>query len=238
MASISHLHRESAMLSVSDSLSLTCNKYLAGLFAWNNPCTPSPLLPGSLCYTGNSTVSVLDFCTPPADWWCSSSWPAWKYTLISLLRCRECSNCRVKAQPSSRSTSFPISESESLLPCSARVALSQLCSGFYLPHIDYRVRIGAPNSVLCPDCRLQDQTVSHDFSCPANVSLLGHPDQRRRSVALPRWTSHPLTSFPIYHFFHAPLNSCFLGLLFNVGCGKHHHPHFITSRRCIKQAVS
>ena len=68
ITSISHLHRQCAMLSVYDTLSLTCKQYLAGLAG---PKTSYALhrllLLGSSPHTGNTTVSVQVVCQIPAD---------------------------------------------------------------------------------------------------------------------------------------------------------------------------
>ena len=77
MVSISHLHRECAMLSVSDCLSLTRRQYLDRAFFPEYPMhSVATSSFGSPRYTGSPIVSVLAVCQTPAACWCPSSLPA------------------------------------------------------------------------------------------------------------------------------------------------------------------
>ena len=85
----------------------------------------------------------------------------------------------VRVQPNRVLDQLPpsISEAETLPTRPALVALSQLRSGFCSPLVDYRARIGATDSSLCPDCetnpdsrpRLLLPCQSHPLGAPGSV---------------------------------------------------------------------
>ena len=72
MTSISHLHRECVMLSVSDSFSLTCKQYLAGALCRNITCPPPLPLIQAPRHTGSPMFSVFTVCQTLGERWCSS----------------------------------------------------------------------------------------------------------------------------------------------------------------------
>ena len=149
MTSISHLHREFGMLSVPLFTQHASNTW-PELSAWNISCTQ---LPGSPRRTGNSAASVclcvrhrLSDCNFPTD--------QHRSALRSLHKCHGCSHAGFIR------TLSPFSESQSLLIRPARVALSQLRSGFCLSLMDYQARIGAADSVFCSDAYI---AITHTF---------------------------------------------------------------------------
>ena len=65
-----------------------------------------------------------------------------------------------------------INKTEKLLPRQTRAVLSQLRSGHCSRLHDFQHRIGALDSALCPDCRSEDASTSHLFTCPSNPTNL------------------------------------------------------------------
>ena len=69
-----------------------------------------------------------------------------------------------------------IHPSEKILPRLSRAVLSQLRSGHCSRLNDFRFRIGASDSALCPDCRTTDASASHLFNCSSHPTSLGVRD--------------------------------------------------------------
>ena len=173
MSSIDHLHQETQVLPVRDSLSLICSQFLARTLQPHHPShhvVTSDPGPRRMKKTLHSSFLPLvshflvDGVMPPASY----------RDAITELHSAAVTDS-VDHQTANRvllTPPPPIDESELSLPRSHRTALSQLRSGFCPSLNSYQFRVGWNASQSCPECDHPDHSVSHIFQCPARPTTL------------------------------------------------------------------
>ena len=173
MASVSHLHSETEILPVADSLSLLCRQFLASALRPSHPSFPlvnQTRGPRPMKHTLQSRFlpsinhHLVDGSLPP------DSYPS---TLKSL-HSEAVASAIDSADPNRvlRAPPPAICPSEKLLPRPTRTTLSQLRSGHCASLRSYQARIGLTPDPICPDCTNDDHTVQHLFSCTAHPTSL------------------------------------------------------------------
>ena len=177
MAPIDHLHRESSMLPLVDSLHLLCRQYLASAMVPDHPSHSVVTMnsgPRAIRHTLQSRYYhdirpfLVDDVIPIA---------MRKHTLTTL-HCNAVQTA-IAASSNSKLLNAPpplVDAAEVSLPRPYRSALSQLRSGYCVALNDYQFRIGGSLTAICPECTSADQTVPHIFACPAHPTYLSLED--------------------------------------------------------------
>ena len=172
MASISHLHDETNILPIADSLSLLCSQFLASSLRPRHPSSLRPRHPSypvvtqtsgpramkhtlQSCFFPSVSQHLVDGVLPPDTYtWTISS----LHTAAVRQAIASADQNRVLQAPPP-----PISPTEKPLSRVARTTLSQLRLGHCAALRSYQARIGAAPSSPAPSARLQT-TPSSTFS--------------------------------------------------------------------------
>ena len=200
-ASQDHLHSESKVLPVADSLGLLCAQYLASAKRPNHPANPTvnrPTGPRLKKHTLQSKFLpsinhlLVDGVTPPSEY---DNIRAEIHTeTVAKAIQDQAPNRILQRQPP------PISPEEESLPRPHRAALSQLRSGFCKALNRYRTDIGLTIDPSCPSCGHGNHDPPHLFACPS------HPSGDLRVVGLwerPVRVAHFHLSLPCFHYLPA-----------------------------------
>ena len=174
MAAVAHLHSETEMLPVANSLSLLCSQYLASSLRPHHPSFPvvnqtsgrrnkkhtlqSRFLPSVL------GLLAADGSLPPNSY--SHALKSLHTSAVSQYIASAPHNRVLAASPPA------ISPTETTLSRATRCTLSQLRSGFCRSLNSYQQRIGAAADSSCPECHTNDHSVPHLFDCPSHPTTL------------------------------------------------------------------
>ena len=172
-ASAEDLHRECKMLTVSHSLTLACQQFLASALRISHPSfalvTSAPG-PRSMKHTLQSrflpAISHLlqDNVTENSEY----------KAVLSEIHTNVVADYFGSLSPNRVLQAHPpdIHPEEASLPRAQRRALAQLRSGFCRHLNDYKYRIGASPMSACPSCRGATHSVRHLFTCPSHPTSL------------------------------------------------------------------
>ena len=177
MASVSHLHCETEVLPVANSLSLLCRQFLASSLRPLHPCFPLVTQergPRAMKHTLQSRFlpsvehHLVDGSLPPG------SYPA----TLRALHSEAVASAIGSADPNRvlQAPPPPVCPSEKLLPRPTRTTLSQLRSGHCASLRSYQARVGLAQDSTCPECSLGDHTVQHLFGCTIHPTSLSPAD--------------------------------------------------------------
>jgi len=167
MASTGHLHAETAVLPIRESLTLRCCQFLASALRPSHPShstVTSDSGPRPMKHTLQSRFGPLishltaGGTVDPANY--SSILNTLHSEAVQQAILAAPANAVIGQQPP------PIDPSETSLPRSQRSTLSQLRSGYCVRLRSYQHRIGTSPDSTCPDCGTDAQTVKHLFECP------------------------------------------------------------------------
>ena len=197
MSAISHLHNETMILPVKDSLELQCKQFLLSASRPLHPSfdvVTSPSGPRRIKNTLQSRFTdsishLLNGNALPPDEYRS----ALKNTHTQAVE------QAIAAFPPNRVLGTeppPIHPEEQTLSRPHRSTLAQLRSGFCSALRSYQYRIGSYPSPNCPDCNAPDHSVSHVFSCPAFPTLLSPSDLWENPAAV----IHFLSTTPSFSY--------------------------------------
>ena len=169
MSAEDHLHAETRVLKVKDSLSLICSQFLASALRPDHPSHASVTMdsgPRRIRHTLQSKFLPVvspylseEGSLPPEDYGAT----------LKELHSNAVEAAVANSRPN-RVLGVPppdINPEEISLPRASRTALSQLRSGFSSSLQDYLYRIGRSQSPACPECGADSQSVAHLFVCPA-----------------------------------------------------------------------
>ena len=195
MSSIDHLHQETLMLPIKDSISLICSQFLAR--------TLQPHHPSHLVVTSNPGPRPMKhtlfsrFSPQVSPYLEDGILPPDSYSFVIKDLHSSAVSAAVESQSANRvlqDAPPPISPEELSLPRMHRTALSQLRSGHCPSLNSYRHRVGWEPSAACPECNFPDHSVSHIFSCPTHPTTLSPLDL----WTCPREVAAFLTSLPFF----------------------------------------
>lgn len=178
MASASHLHSETEILPISDSLSLLCSQFLLSALRPDHPSFPVVTHgpgPRNMKQTLQSRFlpSIAQHLTMDG----TSPAASYRQNLKTLHTAAVRDS--IDATPPNRILGIPpptVSPSERLLSRSSRCTLSQLRSGFSVYLRSYQARIGSILDPLCPECLASEHTTDHLFNCPSHPTALTPTD--------------------------------------------------------------
>ena len=172
-ASLEDLHRESKMLTVSHSLTLACQQFLASALRIGHPSftavtsEPGPRpMKSTLQSKFLPDISHLlqNNITPPDE----------RRAILSDIHTAVVAEYFENLSPNRVLQAHPpdINDEEILLPRAQRRALAQLRSGFCIQLNDYKHRIGISPMSACPSCRADIHSTRHLFNCQSHPTSL------------------------------------------------------------------
>ena len=182
-ASEAHIHMESKILPVADSLALLCSQFLASALRPQHPShqvVTQPPGPRSMKATLQSKFLpaihhlLTGGITPPDEY----------NSIISTIHTEMVSNVIQNSGPNPvlQAPPPPVDDTERTLPRAHRATLSQLRSGWCSDLYTYKSEIDETVNPLCPSCGLTSHTTAHLFQCPAHPTDLKVEDLLERPV--------------------------------------------------------
>jgi len=195
MAPADHLHQETGMLPVADSLSLICSQFLVRACQPHHPSHEvSQADPGARPMKNTLRSRFL----PAVEHHLQDGLadPGSYRVAIKALHTSAVRRAIIRQSPNRvlRRAPPPVAAAEIDLPRAHRVALSQLRSGYCPTLNQYRHRVGWSPTASCPECGAPVQSTDHLFDCPAHPTDLTTPDLWAR----PREVASHLLSLPFF----------------------------------------
>ena len=176
MSPISHLHAETKVLPVSESLDLNCRQYLVSALRPSHPAHSAASEPvgareirSTLRSRYLASISgVLDGGVMREENYRATIGELHKSAVRQHILSAPVNNVLGTRPPE-------VGSSELSLPRAGRTTLAQLRSGHCSALLAYRHRVGQATSDLCPECLAVPHTVEHLFDCqsqPTDLSPL------------------------------------------------------------------